>query len=396
MSGILSMLSGGTYSSAPINTVAPVVSGTATVGQTLSSTTGTWTGAPDPTFTYQWQRAGSNIGSATSSTYTLVNADAGSAIRCVVTATNVVAAVSANSNATSAVAAIAPGAPTIGTATATGSTTATVSFSAPADNGGATITNYVVSGGGSGSGASSPISVTGLSAATSYTFTVTATNSAGTSASSSASNSITTSINPPGAVGSAFQGGYYAGQIAVGGGGTATHYLVVSDVSTGQAQRAWGPNLNNTGVTSTINGPSNSATLAALDSGYAAATFCENLNTGGYTDWYLGALSEMGVIYYYLKPETGNNNTGYGSNPYAVSPQPINTNYSAGSPAQTTATNFRGPNFQQAFQGNYYWVSTDGTNNYGAYITNFIDGEQILRYKASSNFYVRAIRRVPI
>jgi alpha-tubulin suppressor-like RCC1 family protein len=200
MSGILSMIAGGTYSSAPINTVAPVVSGTATVGQTLSTTNGTWTGAPTPTFTYQWQRAGSNIGSATSSTYVLVDADGGSAIRCVVTATNVVAAVSANSNATSAVAAIAPGAPTIGTATATSSTTATVEFTAPASNGGATITTYTATSSPSGitgtlsQSGSGTITVTGLAGATSYTFTVTATNSAGTSVASAASNSITTGL----------------------------------------------------------------------------------------------------------------------------------------------------------------------------------------------------------
>ena len=194
------MIAGGTYSSAPINTVAPVVSGTATVGQTLSSTTGTWTGAPTPTFAYQWQRAGSNIGSATSSTYVLVDADAGSAIRCVVTATNVVAAVSANSNATSAVAAIVPGAPTIGSATATGSTTATVTFTQPASNGGATITSYTAtSSPGSITGTlsqagSGTITVSGLSPGTAYTFTVTATNSVGTSAASGASNSITTTV----------------------------------------------------------------------------------------------------------------------------------------------------------------------------------------------------------
>ena len=142
MSGVLSMLTGGTYSSAPVNTVAPAVSGTATRGQTLSSTTGTWTGAPTPTFTYQWQRAGSNISGETSSTYTLVTADVGNAIRCVVTATNVVAAVSANSNATAAVTGVVPGAPTIGTATAAGPTAVSVSYTAPADNGGSTITSY--------------------------------------------------------------------------------------------------------------------------------------------------------------------------------------------------------------------------------------------------------------
>jgi len=83
---------------APVNTVAPVISGTPTVGQTLSSTTGTWTGNPTPTYTYQWKRNGSNIASATSSTYILVQADATFAITCAVTGTNVVGAAEATSN----------------------------------------------------------------------------------------------------------------------------------------------------------------------------------------------------------------------------------------------------------------------------------------------------------
>jgi hypothetical protein len=82
----------------PSNTVAPVISGTPTVGQTLSSTTGTWTGNPTPTYTYQWKRNGSNIASATSSTYTLVQADATFAITCAVTGTNVAGAAEATSN----------------------------------------------------------------------------------------------------------------------------------------------------------------------------------------------------------------------------------------------------------------------------------------------------------
>ena len=83
---------------APVNTVAPVISGTAVVGQTLSSTTGTWTGTPTITYAYQWKRNGSNIASATSSTYTLVQADATFAITCVVTATNVAGSAEATSN----------------------------------------------------------------------------------------------------------------------------------------------------------------------------------------------------------------------------------------------------------------------------------------------------------
>ena len=97
-----------TYS-VPVNTVAPAVSGTVTVGQTLTTTTGTWTGTPTPTYAYQWKRGGADISGATGSTYTLVSADIGSVIRCVVTATNAAGSASANSNATSSVTTAASG-----------------------------------------------------------------------------------------------------------------------------------------------------------------------------------------------------------------------------------------------------------------------------------------------
>ena len=74
--------------------------------------------------------------------------------------------------------AVAPGAPTIGTATA-GNGKATVPFTAPASNGGDAITGYTVTsnpGGFTGTGAASPIDVNGLANGTAYTFTVTATN----------------------------------------------------------------------------------------------------------------------------------------------------------------------------------------------------------------------------
>lgn len=73
---------------APANTVAPVISGTAQVGQTLTATNGTWTGTPTIVFTYQWRRDGADIPGATASTYSLVTGDLGTNIVARVTGTN--------------------------------------------------------------------------------------------------------------------------------------------------------------------------------------------------------------------------------------------------------------------------------------------------------------------
>jgi hypothetical protein len=67
-----------------VSTSAPVVSGSWTEGSTLSTTNGTWTSSG--TFTYQWQSSSDNstwssISGATSSTYTLVSADASKYVR---------------------------------------------------------------------------------------------------------------------------------------------------------------------------------------------------------------------------------------------------------------------------------------------------------------------------
>ena len=91
------------------------------------------------------------------------------------------------------VSAVVAGAPIIGLASA-GDTQATVSFTAPSFNGGATITAYTAAsspGGLTGTCAASPCTVTGLTNGIAYTFTVTAINSAGTGPASAASNSVT-------------------------------------------------------------------------------------------------------------------------------------------------------------------------------------------------------------
>lgn len=83
-----SITTGITVVQIPVNTVAPVISGTDIVGSVLTTTNGTWTGNATITFAYQWLRNGNTIASATSSTYTLVLADMGQLITCRVTGTN--------------------------------------------------------------------------------------------------------------------------------------------------------------------------------------------------------------------------------------------------------------------------------------------------------------------
>ena len=88
----------------------------------------------------------------------------------------------------------APDAPTIGTATSPSGTTASVAFTAPANVGGSPITSYAVQSTPDGIGAtgsSSPITVSGLTTGTAYTFRVTALNSYGPSPASAPSNSVT-------------------------------------------------------------------------------------------------------------------------------------------------------------------------------------------------------------
>jgi len=91
-----------------------------------------------------------------------------------------------------------PDAPTIGTATSASGTSASVTFTAPSNVGGGAITGYIATARRTsdgttigGTGSSSPVTITGLTADVAYTITVAAVNSFGPSASSAASNSVT-------------------------------------------------------------------------------------------------------------------------------------------------------------------------------------------------------------
>ena len=93
--------------SAPTNTVAPVVTGAAVQGQALAVSNGSWNGTPT-SYSYQWQLCASaancaDISGATAAGYVLTPLDVGDTVRAQVTATNSAGSTSVNSSSTATI-----------------------------------------------------------------------------------------------------------------------------------------------------------------------------------------------------------------------------------------------------------------------------------------------------
>ena len=149
------------------------------------------------------------LSQAGSGSITVTGLTNGTAYTFTVTATNAIGTSTASAPSGSVAPATIPDAPTIGTAVA-GDAQATVSFTAPSNNGGSAITSYTATsspGGITGTlsqAGSGSITVTGLTNGTAYTFTVTATNAIGTSTASAPSGSVTPA--PPAPISQVFNG----------------------------------------------------------------------------------------------------------------------------------------------------------------------------------------------
>lgn len=197
----------------------------------------------------------------------------------------------------------------------------------------------------------------------------------------------------PTVIGQAFGGGFYAGQIGVSG--TATHYLIVGPVASAENSSKQYKNVNTAtaGADSVIDGPQNTADIVADGNStvYPAGHFCNDLVIGGFSDWYMPAKNELEVCYYNLKPSTTSNNTSSGINANAVPARA--SNYTTGTPAQTSATDFQ-TGGAEAFAAAYYWSSTEYSATF-AWTQYFYFGGQLYYYKAGSN-RVRAVRRLPV
>jgi hypothetical protein len=93
----------------PVNSVSPAISGVASRGQSLTASSGIWSGYPAPSFGYQWRRCDSvggscvDIGAATAATYTVAAGDLGKSLLVIVAATNASGSAAATSTATAPV-----------------------------------------------------------------------------------------------------------------------------------------------------------------------------------------------------------------------------------------------------------------------------------------------------
>lgn len=98
----------------PVNTALPTIDDTTPQeSQTITVSPGVWTNSPT-FYTYQWERAGSAISSATGRSYTCAAADVGQTLSCVVSAFNEVGpSAPAETEATSAVTALSPAVPVL-------------------------------------------------------------------------------------------------------------------------------------------------------------------------------------------------------------------------------------------------------------------------------------------
>ncbi len=207
------------------------------------------------------------------------------------------------------------------------------------------------------------------------------------------------------AIGSEFQGGFYAGLISHTANGVATHALIIAPKTAGSLLNvAWkSANTSTTGTTSVFDGWANSE--AMNNASHPAAQFCRSLTINGYDDWYLPATQEWDILWRAFKPEATAAGTysgaGYGANPYAV---PAGGNYSDNNPALTGVLAFRaaGAETLRHFDENYgddpffHWTSTQAASGTAYQRTTYM-GIQLAESKTiATATQVRAIRRIQV
>lgn len=192
------------------------------------------------------------------------------------------------------------------------------------------------------------------------------------------------------AVGDAYGGGYFVGQLTISG---AVYNIIVAAKPDGQntvSMKYKTDTVNFTGASSTNDGILiRNNMIAAGISQFPAQQWCNALTLGGFTDWYLPTKDEMELAYRMLKPTTAVNVTTSGKNPSSIPPR--DTFYTTTDPAQTGVALFKS-GAVQAFAGDYYNCATAGTASAQYMLKRMTTGADYSEGYAFEH-WVRAFRR---
>lgn len=216
-------------------------------------------------------------------------------------------------------------------------------------------------------------------------------------------------------LGAFYEGGYYAGKVNYSG-LSQIYYIIVAPKST-QTAEYWVDDAHvnttlqyngNAAAGWTYLGNDNTVELVNNSSGATcdAAIACYNLSVNGYSDWYLPSGTELEICYFNLKPNTTENVTYTGSNPYSIPARSYPYQYTTTTPARTNVAIF-----QEG--GSEAFSTSGGVNTTGLYWTsnqaigfpvpdlqknqtiNFNNGEGSF-VGTGSKAWTRAIRKVAV
>lgn len=189
------------------------------------------------------------------------------------------------------------------------------------------------------------------------------------------------------AIGAELGGGFFAGLVMID---DAEHLVIVGGKAL-EKESPWGEyGKLIKGADSFVDGLANTDAMAKA--GSKLAKDIRALTTGGFKDWHIPAADVLEVIYRAFKPTTDKNYC-YGRDGYNGHSVPMHLEkYTPKDPLQTAVKAFK-KGGAQAFEGRWYWSSTQCSSN-SAFSQGFVDGNQLNVAKDDSSL-VRPVRVIP-
>jgi len=197
-----------------------------------------------------------------------------------------------------------------------------------------------------------------------------------------------TAAQIPTVIGTACEGGFYAGLFQIDG---QQYALIVAPKMEGETSGKWGEYGQDVpGARSYNDGRAN--TLAMAEAGSPLAQWALGLQINGHDDWYIPSRDELEILYRNLKPTNDENCCSFRDGDNASS-LPAGYPYTEESPAQTAAEAFQAGQ-PEAFEPRWHWASTQYSPDL-AWVQGFYAGFQLNGHKVTE-LRARAVRKIPV